>query len=126
MSIFGDALDALFLFLEKAGQAPPTRSVRVVEIGPVTEVDSRGRPRVRREEFRDPVDYESRFQELLALGLPWINVSCYGVSAQKLVVAVEVSGKSSRQASRTCINYSGPAKTVTDHGWDAAEALAIE
>ncbi len=81
---------------------------------------------MKRADYRAPTDYEARFQELLVSGIPWINVSCYGMDDRKLVVAVEIPGNSCRQANRTSINYSGPPRAVSDHGWDAKEALAIE
>src|SRR6185436_18519123 len=106
MNNFREALDGLFLFLERAGEIPPTQTVSVVEISPTTRVDGRGRVHVRRDEFRDPSNYESRFQELLSSGLPWLNVGCYGVYEQRLVVVVEVPAVASRQATRTSVNYS--------------------
>jgi hypothetical protein len=126
MSTFGDALTALFVFLEQAGQIPPTRNVWVLEVDSATRVDDHGRLQVRQADFRVPADYETRFQELLSAGLPWINVGCYGVTGNKLVVVVEVPGNTSGQAKQASINYSGPTKVVSDHGWDATEVLAIE
>lgn len=127
MSALKRALDGLFLFLEKAGQTPPVQEVRLLEIGPGVGFDERGRLRVRRDDYRDLEGYKDRFEELLAAGLPWINVSCYGVDDYKLIVAVEVPGSGgSGLARRTSVNYSGPTRAAIEHGWDASMALAIE
>lgn len=127
MSALIGVLEELSLFLEKAGQTPPVREVRVLEIGPGVGVDERGRFRVRRDELREPEDYKDRFDELLAAGLPWINVSCCGVAGEMLVVAVEVpDDQRSERAPRTSVNFSGPTRAAIEAGWDATVSLAIE
>ncbi|MBL8717329.1 MAG: hypothetical protein JNL79_15185 [Myxococcales bacterium] len=125
MSALKRALEGLFVFLEDAGQTPPVREVRLLEIGPGVGLDERGRLRVRRDDCRDPEDYSNRFEEVLAAGFPWINVSCYGVDGGKLIVVVEVPRGGGR-AIRTSVNYSGPIRATIEHGWDATIALAIE
>lgn len=127
MSALHGALDELFLFLGKAGQTPPVREVRVLEVDPYADLDERGRLRVRRDQFREPQAYEGRFDDLLASGLPWINISCCGVDGELLIVAVEAPrAQRTKSSRRTSINYSGPTKAAIEAGWDVSVSLAIE
>lgn len=125
MSALRDSLGGLFAFLTNQGLVPPTREVWLVEIRSDVEVDERGRLRVRRADFRDPDAYEERFEELLAAGLPWINVSCCGLDGGRLVVVVETPRSAGGPPSRTSVNYSGPTKAALERGWDVSEVLAI-
>ena len=122
---FGEVVNALFSFLSRSGQKPPTQEIWVVEIAPELGVDTLGRPSVRRSDFREPSAYENRYKELLAASPPWINISCYGVHDGRLLVIIELPTKPSR-ANRTSLNYSGVPKGVVDHGWDARYALVIK
>lgn len=126
MTALSEAITALFQFLSRHGQVPPTHDVCIVEVGSRGEIDARGRLRVKRIDYREPATYERRFAELLEAGLPWINLSCYGADGEKLLVVVEFPEESRQKATRTSLNYSGPSKLVCDHGWNANEALAIE
>lgn len=112
---FAEALETLFDSLERL--TLPARRALVVELG--LEPGS-----VRREEFREPADYEARFQELLAAGFPWINVSCYGLYEGRLLVVVELP-REATGAARTSVNYSGPMRVVLEHDWDVSHALTI-
>lgn len=120
-----DCLNCLFRFLEQAGVVPPSRDVRIVEIGPTTPVDEKGRFCLAPRAPQDPLLYGARFEELQSLGLPWINVSCYGVMGAHLIVVVEVPAAPSGRSPRTSINYSGPSKAVLRNGWDAGVVLAL-
>jgi hypothetical protein len=62
----------------------------------------------------------------MSSGLPWLNVSCIGVVNDKLIVTIELAHASSDVSNRTSVNYSGPPKVVLEHGWDAAQVLAIQ
>lgn len=126
MSSLSDALQGLLEFLKKQGTPPPTLEMSVVEVSAGTETDERGRLRIERSELRDPSDYETRFEALIKSGLPWLNVSCIGVSDSKLIVTVELPRVSSDVSARTSVNYSGPSKAVLEHGWDAAQVLALQ
>lgn len=125
MSALRHSLDGLFAFLTNQGLVPPTRQVWLVEIPSDVGVDERGRLRVRRADFRDPDAYEDRFDELVAAGFPWINVSCCGLDGDRLVVVVETPRTAGRPPARTSVNYSGPARAALERGWDVREALAI-
>jgi hypothetical protein len=126
MSALSNTLRALFSFLEKHGQYPPTQDVRVVEIGRPVTMDELGRPRIRRDELREVTNYEARFEELLTRGFPWINVSCYGVYDHKLIVGIELPEVSPEPAIRTSVNYSGPPASVVGQAWNSNAALLIE
>jgi hypothetical protein len=126
MSALRDSLAELFVFLTKEGIEVPTRHVWILELDSSADVDERGRPRVSRSDLRDPVAYEVRFDELLAAGPPWINISCWGVDGERLVVAVETPRKTGLPSSTTSINYSGPTTATQERGWDVGEVLALK
>ncbi len=121
-----NALEGLLTFLVAAGNPPPTRSFLIIEIRSDAPVDHRGRVRVKRTDFLEPTQYEQRFDELLASGLSWINLSCYGVDGENLVVSVEVPKQTPICVSPTPVNYSGPCGAVLAHEWRADENLVIE
>ena len=126
MGSLSDALQGLFEFLKKQGEAPPTREVCVLEIGADRSVDQLGRFLVRADELREPGGYEARFEVLMKSGLPWINVSCVGVIGGKLVVGIEFPRASSDSSARTSLNYSGPVKAVLDQNWNADPVLVLQ
>lgn len=125
MSALQDSLTALVAFLTRQVPELPILDVWFVEVLADAKVDERGRPRVRRTEFRAFEAFDARFDELLAAGYSWINLSCYGLHEGRLVVAVETPLDSGRVPSRPSVNYSGPTNAVRDHGWNAGEMLAI-
>jgi hypothetical protein len=64
------------------------------------------------------------FDELLAVGYTWLNMSCYGVHDGSLIVAIEVpSPRTLRPGYSTYVNLSGP---PTDHEWNIDAVLTIE
>jgi hypothetical protein len=126
MSALANELQRFLDFLGKQGQQPPTRRLRVVEIPQGAPVDSLGRIRLPRQEVRDPADYEVRFDELMKAGLPWLNVSCYGVEDGMLIVGIEVPAAGSKPSSRTSVNFSGPTAKVIGSGWKVDQVLSIE
>ncbi len=124
MSALSDSIKSLLQFLDKEGLKPPTAAARVVEATRDTRADARGRLQIRREDLHTPEEYKQRFDELLSAGLPWINVSCYGVYEGALVIVIEAS-KSRRRSRRTSINYSGPAASVVENGWNVNTMVTI-
>ena len=111
MSALSNYLDMLLHWLESIGLHPPSQDVRLVEVSL-----GDGTYHVRRDELRKPLDYGARFEELLRIGYPWLNMSCYGVHDGSLIVAIEVPsprvGLSPRCPTR--VNLSGPARIVLD------------
>jgi hypothetical protein len=89
-------------------------------------IDSLGRIRVQRHEVRAPADYEARFEELMKAGLPWLNVSCYGVEDGTLIVGIEVPSAQAKPSGRTSVNFSGPTAKVLGSGWRADQVVSIE
>ncbi len=126
MTALANELQRLLDFLRKQGHQLPTTRLRIVEVPHNFPVDTEGRIRVHYGDLREPQDYEARFEELLAAGFPWLNVSCYGVLDQALVIAIEVPAPPLRPATRTSLNFSGPIAKVLNHGWSADQVLAIE
>jgi hypothetical protein len=133
-----DSLQTLFRFLERRGQPPPSRDVRVLEVRKNVTFDERGRMRVRRDELREVADYEARFQELLRLNRDWINMSCTGMFNGILIVSIETphprQGSSvnapgpaeALPARPTSINLSGPANGVLKMDWSVDGVLVFE
>jgi hypothetical protein len=126
MSALSNELQRLVEFMGRQGQQPPTRRLRIVEIPQGAPVDTLGRIRVQRQEVRAPAEYEARFDELMREGLPWLNVSCYGVDDGVLIVGIEVPVASVKPSSRTSVNFSGPSAKVIDNGWRVDQVLSIE
>jgi hypothetical protein len=124
-------IDALLAFLHSIGLYPPASKVKIVEINQDAPTDPMGRFRVRRDAFRDPPEYEARFDQLMSANPAWVNISCYGADGDSLIVVVELPRPSYTPASRTAssqtaINYSGPTNAVLRGGWKLGEVLAIE
>jgi hypothetical protein len=126
MSALEDELRRLLDFLDRQGQGPPTRRLRIVEIPHGAPIDQRGRIRVQSSGLCEPVAYEARFDELLAAGLPWLNMSCYGALGGTLIVAIELPMPPSKPAAKTSVNLSGPPEAVLSHGWNADQVLSLE
>jgi hypothetical protein len=126
MSALEDELGRLLDFLDRQGPRPPTRRLRIVEIPHGMPIDQRGRVRVQKSQLCEPVAYEARFNELLTGGLPWLNMSCYGVSDDTLIVAVELPTPPSKRAAKTSVNLSGPSAAVLADAWNAGQVLSLE
>jgi hypothetical protein len=104
-------LERLRRFLDTIDPPPPCRDVRLVEM-------QSGEAEFRQDGLCTPSDYEARFDELLAAGYAWLNVSCYGVFGNFLVVGVEVpTSKRLLPGAPTPVNLSGPSRIVLDRGW---------
>ncbi len=127
MSALSNSLKELFGFLDDGGQPPPLREVRLVEISHVVATDERGRLLMSEDALQKPSDYTSRFEDLIHSGLPWINMSCYGVYDGLLIVGIEIPDKAPEgNAPRLSpVNYSGPQASVIRRGWDASERIVI-
>ena len=107
------------------GQPPKPDSVVVAELGP-DDVDVQGRPIVVAEKLRAPKAYEERFEQLLAKGFSWINLSYYGVLDGNGLVVVELPRETSTLSPRpTSVNFSGPPAIVANSGWDARSIIAL-
>ncbi|MBV8166627.1 MAG: hypothetical protein JO021_07530 [Alphaproteobacteria bacterium] len=126
MSALSDALAQLTNFLATDGPVPETRGIKIFEVN-TRPSDASGRILVPGVELLPPEEFEPRFRDRLAQNLPWINVSCFGVHQNELIVGVEWPNyRSTQRAVRTSINYSGPPDIVLEHGWDVRAVLSIE
>ncbi len=127
MSALSNHLDRLLDRLEGFGIQRSSRDVRIVE---VSQISPDGTYHVRRDQLRKPLDYESRFDELLATGYSWLNISCYGVHDGSLIVAIEVPvPRTLYPGCTTSVNLSWrtpPEGTELDHDWNVAAVLTIE
>jgi hypothetical protein len=138
MSALSSHLDRLLRWLETTDSQLPSRDVRILEVN-TREVNPKdGKYHVRKDQLRLPSQYERRFDELLQMGYPWLNLSCFGVYDNFLIVAVEVpsspdvtSFSSSVQRGPlrlrlTSVNISGPQFRVRDAEWAVDSVLTIE
>jgi hypothetical protein len=125
MGSLGENLEALMNFLNQIGQSPPKRQIRILEIAPGMTADERGRLRATRAALCTPEVYDKRFDDLLSVGLPWINMSAVGVLDEFLIVTIEVPQRGP-VAARTSVNYSGPSTAVLNEHWDASVVLSTE
>jgi hypothetical protein len=123
MTRLDDRLAELVEFL-KALQPPRTSPIVMIEMQGSDPLDPNGRLLLQADRFASAETYAARFEQLLDLGLPWINLSCIGVLHDKLVVAVEFPSPPSGRATRTSVNLAGPSRAVLDHDWDAGLVLS--
>ncbi|WP_426208929.1 hypothetical protein [Massilia sp. TWP1-3-3] len=124
MAVLSDKLVELCEFLRVSGGPTTWRGIKIFEVD--SNYDDYGRPRVSGDRLLSQEEYSARFDELLTCGLPWINLSCFGIYDGFLVVGVEASNPSATLISNTSINYSGLPTSVLSPRWDSSSALVIE
>jgi hypothetical protein len=126
MSVLSGHLDRLLQRLESLGLYQTSREVRIVEISQISRVSADGTYHVRRDQLRKPVEYESRFDELLATGYSWLNMSPCGVHDGSLIVMIEIPGpRALYPGCFTSVNTSW--RTPPDGAeWNVAAVLTIE
>jgi hypothetical protein len=125
MSVLANELRRLLEFLSDRGYQPAATNLRILEVPHGAPVDETGRIRVLRTDLYEPSEYAARFDELLAAGPPWLNLSCYGVLDDVLVVAVEVPAWNAKPSARTSVNLSGPSRRVLARDWNVDGVLAL-
>jgi hypothetical protein len=126
MSSLSTALERAMRFAVVSGLDVPFTQVRLIEVNHGA-CDSRGRCRVRRKNLRSPSEYEDRFDELLSMGFPWINLWACGVLGDSLIVAVELPRtRPDEPCPTTSVNHSGPTERSRAARWSATEDLAFE
>ncbi|MBU1219478.1 hypothetical protein KKF34_01680 [Myxococcota bacterium] len=118
------ALKKLLEYLLELQIYPPTQNVSIVEIS--GEFDKNGRLSVGRDMLLDPDVYEARFEEIMRIGYAWINISCYGLYEDKLVVGIELPESMPQNPVKTSINYSGPPNIVLEHKWNVEKILEVK
>jgi hypothetical protein len=130
MTSLSSHLDRLLRQLESFGLQSASTDVRIVE---VSQISPDGTYHVRRDQLRKPMDYESRFDELLATGYSWLNISCYGVQNGSLIVGIEVPDPGNPRTlypgCATSVNLSwriSPDGTGSEYEWNVATVLTIE
>jgi len=141
MSALADHLDRLLQWLKNIGLEPPAREVRIVELRPDDFDQADGRHHIVIERLREPSQYANRFDDLLRVGYVWLNMSCYGIHDDLLIVAIEApsdtvplwtaSGWSEQPRElhpgcATSVNLSGPTRAVIDHEWNVDSILVVE
>jgi hypothetical protein len=120
------ALERLDALLRQTDGFPPAEGVWMVEIASSAPMDDHGRLRVHRRDLIEEAAYAPRFEALLALGPPWLNVSCYGVYDGRLVVAIELPAPPLDRGCTTAINVSGPSIAARARGFAVDAVLTIE
>ena len=128
-------IDRLIQFLVSVGLQPPSQNVRIIEVDDKRMNIKDRTLHVRRKEPRTPLECENRFDELLRTGYSWLNLSCYGVYKDLLIVAVEIPSatvppegkpRTLHPAYATSVNISGPNNGVLAHQWSTDFILTIE
>ena len=75
---------------------------------------------------RSIVEYERRFESLLALGSAWLNLSALGVLDEELLVCVELPRDPVGAYGRTSVNLSEPPLDLSGRKvWDASQRHRI-
>jgi hypothetical protein len=106
-----DALDRLKAWLARLDGFPGWRDVRMIEVGPRTDVAGVGAYvwRAHEDAVRTPDAYAARFAELLDAGYSWINMSCYGLLGDVAMIAIELPRETKGiPGGKTSVNFSGP------------------
>lgn len=106
-----------------AGDAFDLGAVRIVEISP-RDYDARGWPIVDEDALQGVDAYAARFDELLASGYAWLNLSWMGRLRGAPLVAVELPPRRAERATATAVNFSGPSNAVRDSGGDVDAWIA--
>lgn len=126
MSALSTALERAIQLARSSGLDAPFTRVQLIEVNHLA-LDSLGRCRVRRNDLREASMYEARFEELLAVGFPWVNLWACGVLGDSLIVAVELPRMRPEQPCPvTSVSHSGPTERARARKWSAAEDLAFE
>jgi hypothetical protein len=131
MSALSKHLERLLHWLASVGLQPPSQDFRIVEVSLNNYNLGDGTHHIQKGDLREPVDYEVRFNELLAAGYSWINLSCYGVHHGFLIVAIELPAfddgdeNAPSLGCNTSVNLSGPRRDVRDRGWRVDSVLTI-
>jgi hypothetical protein len=124
---FSIVLENLLLFLKKCSYSLPTQKVMIIEVNQATLAEtSSGRIKIHRVALRTPYEYQERFESIMKSGFSWVNVTCYGLDVDTLIVGIETPTPSPTRAVRTSINYSGPPTKVVQNDWDVSEAIIFE
>jgi hypothetical protein len=125
-----DALERLRAWLASLDGFPGWRDVRIIEVGPRTDVAGIGARvwRAAEDAVRTPDAYSARFEELLGAGYSWINLSCYGLLGDVAMIAIELPRETSGIPSgKTSVNFSGPPIDVATRAvrWSAEGYVVI-
>jgi hypothetical protein len=123
-SLLINAITNLLDFISQKVAVPAISGMRIFELG--NEIDEKGKFCVSRDSFVSPSAYEARFRELVDLGLPWINISCYGFFDNFLIVGIEIPNSILKRSVRTSVNFSAPPLCVIQKNWNAREILSIK
>jgi hypothetical protein len=116
-------LDRLLRWLEAMGLQPPSQDIRILEISQISPVSQDCTYHVRTDQLFSPLEYESRFNEILGTGYSWVNMSCCGIQDGSLIVIIEVPApRTLYPGCSTSVNLSGPG---TDQAWNVARVLTI-
>jgi hypothetical protein len=128
MSTLSYCLQGLFEFLASRDLIPPTRDVRFVDVQPDTRLDEQGRLQISLDALKGLEEYAGRFDELEKYGLPWINMSCYGVHQDRLIIGIEVprQTRGEGESRPLALNYSGPHNSVLQDNWDIRSVVIID
>jgi hypothetical protein len=97
-----------------------------VVLGPPLELSAGKLGRISYEEVVAADAFVERFEQLLSLGFPWINLSAAGLLRGALLVTVETAAITRGDIRATSINISGPVAFVRQRtGWRLDDLVEI-
>jgi hypothetical protein len=86
---------------------PPTKGIKILELGHV--------------DFINPEDYANRFVEIMQAGHSWINMECFGVHDECLIIAIRLPNPEFENVLKpgtpTAVNFGGPQQWVLQNNW---------
>lgn len=120
MSALARELSGLMAWLSHL-DPPPAKGISILEV----DLGAAWGP-AKRSDLRTPELYEARFESLITSGLPWINLSCYGLDGDMMIVAVELPRQLPDGSTQTSVNFSGPSRAALKLNWSAAAVFDTE
>jgi len=122
MDLFDERLAELVSWVKSLDGCPEFESVRML--------DARGVNRgvAARMSLRTPEDFGSRFGDLYARNLPWLNLRAVGMYDERLLVLLESPADStSNREEETQVTLAGPSDAVRQNeAWALGEELRVE
>ena len=126
MSDLSNKLKEFTDWLVNINLPPPVTEIRIIELDRNPEIDKKGRVKIEKINIHKPENYEERFNELMTSGISWLNMSCYGVYDEYLIIVIEKPMKNFGLNPKPSVNFSAPNTEVIRRKWDATQAIIVE
>jgi len=73
----------------------------------------------------EPNELSLEYKRITESGFAWINLSCYGIYYNRLVIVLEFPANANNSAN-TSVNFSGPSYNSVMRGWDVQSTMNIQ